>query len=404
MIKYNFDSLNLEVVKDIVKKSSNYSNVLRELNFSTHSSIRKRLQDYLKKNNIDTSHFTMKQTPFEGGVFDLDLFKDYLKSHKRLDTVPLKEKLFKYGIKERKCERCGRSEWEGEDIPLHLHHINFNHYDNSLENLQILCANCHDQIHHIIDPNKNSIERNYNILINNKTTEEIFDSDNVSKCKICGKIITKGANYCDGCKKKIISENGAPSREELINSFKECRTLVEMGRKYNVTDKVVKRWLRARKLPDHKKELSQYIKENRTEDVTYSEGKTIIKNWEEISYYIKLGYDRGEIANKVNCNEATVKRVADKYNLRIRKRTETLIEQYDFEDNLHNTYYSYNDAARFIIENNLDPKHLNIGIVADIIRSSIVKGKSYCEFIWKTKVLPDINTVEYNKDLYDNPS
>lgn len=38
------------------------------------------------------------------------------------------------------------------------------------------------------------------------------------------------------------------------------------------------------------------------------------------------------------------------------------------------------------------------------LRSSMIKGKSYCEFIWKTKVLPDINTVEYNKDLYDNPS
>ncbi len=62
------------------------------------------------------------------------------------------------------------------------------------------------------------------------------------------------------------------------------------------------------------------------------------------------------------------KRVADKYNLRIRKRTETLIEQYDLENNLYDTYYSYNDASRFIIENNLDPKYLNIGIVSDLIR------------------------------------
>ena len=168
-----------------------------------------------------------------------------------------------------------------------------------------------------------------------------------------------------------------------------------MGRKYNVTDKVIKRWLRARKLPDHKKELLQYIKDNRTDEITYSEGKTVIKNWEEISYYIKLGYDRGDIASKVNCNEATVKRVADKYNLRIRKRTETLIEQYDLKNNLYNTYYSYNDAARFIIENNLDPKHLNIGIVSDLIRASIIKGRTYCNYIWRTKILPDISTIEY---------
>lgn len=404
MIKYDFNSLDLEVVKDIVLKSSNYSEVLKKLNFSINSSVRKRLQDYLKENNIDTSHFTMKQTPFEGGIFNLELFKEYLKNHKRIDLSSLKEKLFKYGLKEHKCEKCGRTEWEGEDIPLHLHHINFNHFDNSLENLQILCANCHEQIHHIINPNKNSIERNYDILINNKTTEEVFDSDNVSKCKICGKIITKGANYCDGCKKKIISENGAPSREELINSFKECITLVEMGRKYNVTDKVIRRWLRARKLPDHKKELIQYIKDNRIDEVSYSEGKTIIKNWDEICFYIKLGYDRGEISRKLNCSEPTIKRVADKFKLRIKKRTETLVERYDLNNNLCDTYYSYNDAARFILENELDKNHFNIGIISDIIKSSILKGRLYCDFIWKTKILPDINTIEYNRDLYDSPS
>ena len=46
-------------------------------------------------------------------------------------------------IKEYKCERCGRTEWEGFPIPLELHHLNGVHNDNRLENLQILCPNCH---------------------------------------------------------------------------------------------------------------------------------------------------------------------------------------------------------------------------------------------------------------------
>lgn len=33
--------------------------------------------------------------------------------------------------------------WQGLKLPLELHHINGNHYDNRLENLQILCPNCH---------------------------------------------------------------------------------------------------------------------------------------------------------------------------------------------------------------------------------------------------------------------
>lgn len=51
------------------------------------------------------------------------------------------------GIKESKCECCGLSEWMGKPIPLELHHKDFNHYNNTLDNLQILCANCHMQAH-----------------------------------------------------------------------------------------------------------------------------------------------------------------------------------------------------------------------------------------------------------------
>lgn len=51
--------------------------------------------------------------------------------------------MIKLGIKERKCERCQQDTWMGYPIPLELHHINGNYKDNSLDNLQILCSNCH---------------------------------------------------------------------------------------------------------------------------------------------------------------------------------------------------------------------------------------------------------------------
>lgn len=56
----------------------------------------------------------------------------------------LKQKLFEDGLKEEKCEKCGQGViWQGERLPLELHHINGNHFDNRLENLMILCPNCH---------------------------------------------------------------------------------------------------------------------------------------------------------------------------------------------------------------------------------------------------------------------
>lgn len=55
----------------------------------------------------------------------------------------LKEKLIRDGLKEDKCEICGVSLWNGVKLPLELHHKDGNHYNNNLDNLQILCPNCH---------------------------------------------------------------------------------------------------------------------------------------------------------------------------------------------------------------------------------------------------------------------
>ena len=47
--------------------------------------------------------------------------------------------------REWKCECCGLNEWMGESLPLEIHHIDGNRLNNSLDNLQILCPNCHSQ-------------------------------------------------------------------------------------------------------------------------------------------------------------------------------------------------------------------------------------------------------------------
>lgn len=67
----------------------------------------------------------------------------YIENNLPIQSHKLKEKLFRDGIKERKCEICGIDSWFGKKLPLELHHKNGKHYDNSLDNLEILCPNCH---------------------------------------------------------------------------------------------------------------------------------------------------------------------------------------------------------------------------------------------------------------------
>jgi hypothetical protein len=55
----------------------------------------------------------------------------------------LKERLYREGVKARRCELCGQDEtWRGRPMSLILDHINGVPDDNRLENLRIVCANC----------------------------------------------------------------------------------------------------------------------------------------------------------------------------------------------------------------------------------------------------------------------
>lgn len=55
----------------------------------------------------------------------------------------LRDCLITFGYKERVCEVCGNREWLGEPIPLELHHKDGDRKKNELDNLQLLCPNCH---------------------------------------------------------------------------------------------------------------------------------------------------------------------------------------------------------------------------------------------------------------------
>jgi hypothetical protein len=57
----------------------------------------------------------------------------------------VKRRLIEAGLKPAHCEICELADWRGAKLSLELHHINGDPHDHSLENLQILCPNCHSQ-------------------------------------------------------------------------------------------------------------------------------------------------------------------------------------------------------------------------------------------------------------------
>lgn len=100
------------------------------------------LNSYLKKMGIKYNGQQSKKGQQKGSNTYIPAMH-YIENNLPIHSYRLKEKLIRDGIKENCCEICGCSIWQGVKLPLELHHKNNNHYDNSLENLQILCPNCH---------------------------------------------------------------------------------------------------------------------------------------------------------------------------------------------------------------------------------------------------------------------
>jgi hypothetical protein len=133
----------IQICKDNISRQSALFNL--GLNPETGSNV-SWIEKKIIQLNIDTSHW-LGQGHLKGKTHAWSKsisFEEILIEESDYTATPrLKERLVKAGLLEYICSSCGIFEWMGSKLSLHLDHINGVNTDNRLENLRLLCPNCH---------------------------------------------------------------------------------------------------------------------------------------------------------------------------------------------------------------------------------------------------------------------
>lgn len=130
------------LLRPLISQSSSWAEVIRALNRQPSGGLQRHLKTCAARYGISFQHFTGRAN--SGGKTEKRPLQDYLcLNGPDITTTKLRKRLIREEVKEARCEDCGCTHWLGDEAPLELHHCNGNHRDNRLENLRILCANCH---------------------------------------------------------------------------------------------------------------------------------------------------------------------------------------------------------------------------------------------------------------------
>lgn len=193
---------------------------------------------------------------------------------KKNDYVPLhhaiKRRLIE--LKGGKCEICGYDKCEDA---LHFHHkdpttkkFNLSEHSNSLtwenyleesKKCQLLCANCHAEIHYQKIKKKEKIKDN---RVFESPIQELLENDKKQSkktienyCIDCGKKISYKAIRCQQCDAIQRQVATRPSRETLKNMIRTT-PFTQIAKQFNVSDRAISKWCKAMNLPYRKKDIN----------------------------------------------------------------------------------------------------------------------------------------------------
>lgn len=136
--KYTLEELTNAVASSITKRQ-----VLQKLKVVPAGGNYQVLRKAINYFNLDTSHFKGQGWSKGKSFGPKRPIEDYLSNKHPIQSYKLKLRLVREGYFEPKCYNCNNTKWLGDPIPLELEHIDGNHQNNNLDNLTILCPNCH---------------------------------------------------------------------------------------------------------------------------------------------------------------------------------------------------------------------------------------------------------------------